>query len=107
MPRHPKPQLIKIVVDDRDIVKTYGESIEFYIYDRQPMSTYLQLAQLNQQDTAQVIQTISALVLNEEGKPALGTEDLLPLDITVKVIEKVVARLGNLKLSTTPSPDQK
>ena len=102
-----KPQLIKITIDDPDIVKEYGEPVEFYCYDRQPMATYLKLAQLNQKDMPEVLKTISDLVLNDKGEPALGAEDLLPLDITVKVIEGVVAKLGNLKLPTTQSPVQK
>ena len=102
-----KPQLIKITINDPEIVKTYGEPVEFYCYDRQPMSTYLKLAQLNQKDMTEVVNTIGELVLDDKGEPALGADHLLPLDITVKVIEGVVAKLGNLKLPTTPSPIQK
>jgi hypothetical protein len=102
-----KPQLIKILIDDKEIVKEYGEPIEFYCYDRQPMGTYLKLAQLNQKDMPEVVKTISELVLNEKGEPALNDNELLPLDITVKVIERVVSKLGNLKLPTTQDQAQK
>ena len=102
-----KPQLIKITIDDPAIVKEYGESIDFYCYDRQPMATYLKLAQLSQKDMPEVVKTISELVMNDQGEPALSPDDVLPLDITVKVIETVVGKLGNLKLPTTQSPIQK
>lgn len=102
-----KPTLEKITITDPEILKVYGEPIEFYVYDRQPMSTYLKLASLNQKDMTEVVKTISELVLDENGKPALDEEHLLPLDITVKTIEAVVAKLGNLKLPTTQGQAKK
>ena len=32
-----KPTLIKLELDDEDVVKEYGEPLEFWIHDRQPI----------------------------------------------------------------------
>ena len=39
-----KPQLIKLVIEDPEIIKEYGnEPIEFWTYDRQPLETFMKL----------------------------------------------------------------
>jgi len=91
-----KPKLIKISIDDEEIVNRYGEALEFYIYDRQSMETYMALSQINQDNISGIIDAIMPLVLDESGKPALDPKDHLPVDVAVKVIEKVTLNLGNL-----------
>ncbi len=95
-----KPKLIKICIDDEEIVKKYGESLEFYIYDRQSMETYLTLSQIQENSIDDIVNTILPLVLDENGIPALDPKDQLPIDVAVKVIEKVTVSLGNLASQT-------
>ena len=90
-----KPQLQKIVIDDEEIVNRYGETLEFWVYDRQSMDTYLSLTQIQESSIDSIANTILPLVLDETGKPALDPKETLPLDVTIKVIEKVSATLGN------------
>ena len=41
-----KPELTSMVIDNADIVEKYGEELEFYVYDKLPISTYTKLASL-------------------------------------------------------------
>ena len=47
-----KPQLIKITLDDSALTEKYsgGEPIEFWTWDRQPMNTFLKLANQQEKD---------------------------------------------------------
>lgn len=89
-----KPQLTKITIADEDIVAEFGEAIEFWTWDRQPMDTFLKLASLDQSNTASVIETVRGLVLDEEGKPVLTGENSLPTKVMMRVITAVVESLG-------------
>ena len=35
-----EPKLIPITLDDADIVEKYGEPLEFWIWDRQPIDSF-------------------------------------------------------------------
>ena len=96
-----KPQLVQITINDSHTVETYGEPVEFYIYDRQDMATYMELSKLEGADIATVTSILSKLVLDENGAPILNEENLLPIDLMVKVVEEVAQRLGNLGNQTT------
>ena len=96
-----KPKLIKITIDEEEIVTRYGEALEFYIYDRQSMETYMSLSQIREDNISGIIDAIMPLVLDENGNPAIDTKDHLPIDVAVKVIEKVTVNLGNLVNQTT------
>jgi hypothetical protein len=89
-----KPQLVKITISDEDIVAEFGEAIEFWSWDRQPMDTFLKLASLDQTNTASVIETVRGLVLDEEGKPVITGENTLPTKVMMRVITAVVESLG-------------
>ena len=97
-----KPRLEKVVVDDAAIVKAYGEPLEFWMYDRHDLPTFMKLANLedNQSELEQVMRD---LVLDEKGQPVLGATDILPLPITIKVIEAAVTHLGNSVSQTLTS----
>ena len=99
-----KPQLINITIDDEAIVTKYGEEIEFYIYDRQDMDTFMKLASIEgDSQFAEIAKVVQSLVLNEKGKPVLDDGNTLPIDIMVKVVETVVQRLGNSMTQTSVS----
>lgn len=95
-----KPKLVKITIDEAEIIERYGEALEFYIYDRQSMETYMNLSQLTENNIDEIVNTILPLVLDEDGTPALDPKDQLPIDVAVKVIEKVTISLGNLASQT-------
>jgi hypothetical protein len=89
-----KPQLIQITIDDEVIVKEYGEPIEFYTWDRQPLETFMKLANAQGQDTGKLVDVVKTLILDENGKQIIDGENMLPSHLLVKVIEKIVERLG-------------
>ena len=38
-----KPQLVKITIDDESIKEKYGDELEFWIYDRQPIDKFIKI----------------------------------------------------------------
>ena len=97
-----KPELKKITVDNEVIVKAYGEPLEFWMYDRQDVPTYLQLAQLKD-DYGAIFDVVRKLVLDEKGKPVLDENDTLPIDVMIPVVEQAIYALGNIKPQTSQS----
>lgn len=89
-----KPQLIKVELTDEEIVKEYGEALEFHIWDRQPMDKYIRLAQLQAENFGELVKAVNEMVLDEEGNPILKDDITLPTSVMTKVIGKVVETLG-------------
>jgi len=89
-----KPQLTKLTIADEDIIAEFGEAIEFWTWDRQPMDVFLKLASVDQANTASVIEAVRDLVLDEAGKPVLTGENSLPTKVMMRVITAVVNSLG-------------
>lgn len=89
-----KPQLIKIQIDDEETVKEFGEPIEFWIWDRQPMHKFVKMANLKENDIESLVQVVREMVLDEEGRETLTEEVALPMNVLTKVIGKVVETLG-------------
>lgn len=98
-----KPTLVELTIDDEDIVKTYGEPLTFWVYDRQSLDTFMKLASINEDNFTDIAKTVSEMILDENGKPVLGGEETLPVDVMLKVIDKVVNNLGNTVSQTTKS----
>ena len=90
-----KPQLIKVELDDKEIVESYGEPITFWMKDYVDLSTYFDFFRVqNEKDGEELAVILRKLILNEKGEPALGPEDQLPIDITVATLVKVNETLG-------------
>ena len=95
-----KPQLVKIVIDKEVIVNAYGEPLEFYMWDRQDIPTFLRILQLKENQN-EIFSLVKDTVLDEEGSPVLEPGEMLPLEIMLAVVEAVVQHLGNFKALTT------
>lgn len=89
-----RPQLIKLTIADDDIVAEFGEALEFWTWDRQPMDVFLKLAAIDQGNTASVIDAVRSLIMDESGKPILDKEAQLPTKVLMRVITTVVESLG-------------
>lgn len=89
-----KPQLTKVTISDESVVAEFGEPLEFWTWDRQPMDMFLKLAALDQNNTAAIIEAVRDLVLDEDGKPVLTGESTLPTKVLMLVITAVVESLG-------------
>jgi len=88
-----KPQLLKLQLDSESIIEKYGEPIEFYMYDRQSIPTYVKISTV-EDNTEELINIVKDMAMTNDGKQMLSEDDTLPLDIMLAMIEKVVAQLG-------------
>lgn len=91
-----KPQLVKIEISDEDIVKEFGESLEFWSWDRQPMEVFLKLSSVDTDNYSTVIDSVKDLILDEDGNRILDGDETLPVGVLMRVIAKVVEGLGKL-----------
>lgn len=91
-----KPKLIKLTLEDEDVVKEYGEPLEFWTWDRQPLDVFMQLASSTQgkNNAAEMIGIVRTLILDEDGKEVITGDKMLPSSILLKVIGIVVEALG-------------
>lgn len=89
-----KPKLVAVIIDDKDIVKEYGEPLEFYSYDRQPVEVFLKLASIDQNNPSMVLDAVRKLILDENGKEIITEDGTLPTKVLMKVIQKAVESLG-------------
>ena len=89
-----KPRLVKILLDDEDTVTEYGEPIEFWVYDRQPLERFISMASMRAEDFASLVRVVNDMVLDEQGQPVLKAEETLPTPVMTRVINKVVETLG-------------
>ena len=89
-----KPQLIKVVLDSAEIVEKYGEELDFYVYDRQPMDVFVQIATKLNSDYTGAVALINGLILDEKGKPVCSEGSMLPPDVASAAIQKVIEQLG-------------
>jgi hypothetical protein len=88
------PELFKITIDDEEVVKQYGEPLEFYAMDRQPMETFLRFASGDRQNFVEMASLLKELILDEEGKPVITDGFMLPSKVMVAAFSKLVEELG-------------
>jgi hypothetical protein len=89
-----KPQLIKMTLDDAETVAEYGEAVEFWTWDRQPMDVFMRLAAVDSDNASTVIEAVKNLILDEDGKPVLVGEVTLPTRLMIQIITRIVESLG-------------
>ena len=89
-----KPQLIKITIDDPAITERYGDEVEFWIHDRQPIEQFIKMATLNPDNIGDIIAIVNGLILDEEGNAIIKDGETIPPDLMMAVINQVVERLG-------------
>jgi hypothetical protein len=89
-----KPQLIKVIVDDISTIKEFGEAVEFWTWDRQPLDKFMKLASVKQDNPAEIIEIVKTLILDEDGKEVVNGENMLPTQLLIRIIQKVTETLG-------------
>lgn len=89
-----KPQLVKVILNDAETVKTLGDELEFYTWDRQPLDKFMKLAKVQQDNPEEIIAIVKDLILDEEGNVVIKDDIMLPTPILVRIIQKVVEILG-------------
>lgn len=96
-----KPQLIKIIIDDEDIKESYGDELEFWIYDRQDMDTFVKMATLDVNEFDKIASIVNNMILDENGEIIAKDGLILPTSVLIKAIQKVVETLGKPLKPTT------
>ena len=94
-----KPQLIRVEINDEEVIQEYGEPLEFYIWDRQSMDSFVKLATLDYKNFGTVAEVVREFVLDSEGRPVVTADQVLPTNIMMKAITTVIETLGK---SVTP-----
>ena len=95
-----KPQLVEVLIEDEEIITEFGEALTFHTWDRQPMDTFVKLANLTSDSDSKnikvgdMIDVVRTLVLDEKGKEIIGKDNALPVNVLTKVIQKVTETLG-------------
>lgn len=89
------PELLELTIDDPDIITKYGEPITFWTHSIVTLSTYFEFFDARQNDHhGQLVGIMKKLVLLEDGKPALGEGEELPVDISIHAINLIAEQLG-------------
>lgn len=89
-----KPELVKVELTDEDTIKEYGESLEFWVYDRTNMDVFVKMATMKGEDFGDMVELVNKMILDEDGTPIVKDGYLLPSNILTRVIGKVVETLG-------------
>ena len=91
-----KPVLITVTIDDEDIIEQYGEPLEFYVWDRQPVEKFMMFAgkKLEAEDLPMMLDFCREMILDDKGKPVLTNEKVLPTQVMTKCVTKVMEQLG-------------
>jgi hypothetical protein len=89
-----KPQLIKLVLDDAATKAELGEELEFWTWDRQPLDKFMKLAATKQDKPEEIIGLVKDFILDEQGNVVIKDDVMLPTQILIRIIEKVITTLG-------------
>ena len=91
-----KPKLIKITLDEPEIIDEYNEEIEFWTWDRQPLEKYLGLIgqDASMENMPALIEFAKDLILDENGSHILKDGEVLPTYVMTLAVNKVVSQMG-------------
>jgi hypothetical protein len=89
-----KPQLIMVTLDDEATTKELGETLDFWTWDRQPLDKFMKLASIKHDKPEEIIAVVKTLILDENGKEVITGDVMIPTQILIRIIQKVVETLG-------------
>ena len=90
-----KPQLTKLTINKPELVEKYGEELDFYMYDRQPLHVFSKIAKSSKsEDIGEYLEILKDTVLTEAGKPVMTEENILPLDLMTEAMALIGAQMG-------------
>jgi hypothetical protein len=46
-----KPVLVKVTLDDPEIVSNYGDALEFWVWDKQPLTKFIKFSPMQSNQT--------------------------------------------------------
>ena len=90
-----EPILVEVILDDANLLETYGEPITFYAYNIVSMNVYFDFFNARSNSEFELLtQIVRKLILDSEGKPILVEGKDLPIDILTGAIIKLGDILG-------------
>jgi len=89
-----KPTLQKITITEESLVKKYGDELEFYVYDRQPLDVFTKLADVKEDNIGEYMTILTEIIRNEDGEPVMTDELTLPIDVMTESIKLIGEHLG-------------
>ncbi len=89
-----KPELIKVIIDTEELIEKYGDTLEFFCFDRQPLDTFTKLANADANDPGSLTMLFKDLILDEEGNHIITGDNVLPMDVMIEAIKMIGERLG-------------
>lgn len=89
-----EPKLIKVTIDDEATLKEHDEPIEFWCYDRQPIASFVKFANNTEENLEELFTFCQDLILDEEGNKVLVDGKILPTQLLMRCVNKVVELLG-------------
>ena len=89
-----KPQLIQLSIDDAETIKEFGEALDFWTWDRQPLEAFMKLANVKSDDQVALVEIVRTMILDEEGKQIISGEITLPKNALISAVGKIVDLLG-------------
>ena len=89
-----KPQLQKITITNETLVEKYGDELDFFVFDRQPLDIFTKLADVQEDNVGEYMNILKDIIRNENGDPVM-TEDLsLPIDVMTEAMKLIGEHLG-------------
>ena len=89
-----KPQLVKCELNDEETIAEFGEAIEWWVWDRQPLATFMKFAGSEISSGEQIMSIMKDMILDETGQPLLQGDSTLPTAVLMKVMNKMTEVLG-------------
>ena len=91
-----EPKLVRVVIADKDIVEQYGDELEFWVWDRQPIEKFLKFAgkTITEDDLPELVAFTREMILDEEGNTVVTGGKMLPTTIMTRCITRVMEQLG-------------
>jgi hypothetical protein len=89
-----KPKLEKITITSETLVEKYGDELDFFIYDRQPIDIFTKLADVTEGNATEYMVILKDLILNEDGEPVMSEEKSLPIDVMTEAMKLIGEHLG-------------
>jgi len=89
-----KPKLIKLTIKEEKLVEKYGDELDFYVYDRQPINVFTKLASAGEENIGEMVGLMQEMILDEDGKPVSEEGEVLPMDVVSEAVRLVSETLG-------------
>jgi len=89
-----KPKLVKLTLDSESIVKEFGESVEVWTWDRQPLDIFMKIARADQSNYAEMVDVLRTLILDEDGEQVIQGEIMIPTNVLIASMTAITEMLG-------------